>query len=234
MAKDLFDYTLTQLRACRGKPVAADCPDDHQLAAWLDGALPEKEDARVMGHLANCIDCRRIAVLVSEEKEIQLDEMAAEAVSSTKTAARFEAELAAMEQALGIKQKSPAPGFHPSVMVVDDDPIYLSSLVDTLSRDYDVTACTNGKEALEKIHPGIQSVVLDIKMAGISGMDVAERWRNRRVNAPVIFNTGYPGEYVREDIVKRFAPFDYVTKDDPDLLLSSLRRAIVHRPGAQY
>jgi len=33
------------------------CPDDEELAAFLDGILPPAERARVVRHLAGCEDC---------------------------------------------------------------------------------------------------------------------------------------------------------------------------------
>jgi CheY-like chemotaxis protein len=153
---------------------------------------------------------------------------------TTDTTARFEAELLEMEKTLGMDVDTPPPDDRPPVMIVDDDPIYLSALRDNLSRDYSVMACKNGYEALERIDPTFDSIVLDIKMAGLSGLDVADKLNSRHIAVPIIFNTGYPGDYVRSDIEKRYAPFGYVTKDDPYSLISCLRKATNSATSTHY
>jgi CheY-like chemotaxis protein len=110
-------------------------------------------------------------------------------------------------------------------MVVDDDRRYLASLTDTLSTEFSVTPCANGPEALERLDDEVQAIVLDIKMAHMNGLTVAEKVMASHEGIPIIFNTGYPGEYVKEDIENRYHPFGYVTKDDPGKLLDLVRRA---------
>jgi response regulator RpfG family c-di-GMP phosphodiesterase len=76
------------------------------------------------------------------------------------------------ESRLGIGQAKPQSKSLPPLMVVDDDPGFLRSLVDTLSDDYEVIACFSGQEALQKLETRICTVILDSKMPGKSGLEV--------------------------------------------------------------
>jgi signal transduction histidine kinase len=140
----------------------------------------------------------------------------------------LDAELREYEEKLGLRKEQPVRRDRPCVMVVDDDPGFLKSLVDTLNGDYEVIACASGREALEKLIEKVCTVILDIKMPGMNGFEVMRQIKNRARNLPVIFNTGYPGEYIESRIEADYEPFGYVTKDKPQVLLAHLKSAIKH------
>jgi CheY-like chemotaxis protein len=132
------------------------------------------------------------------------------------------------ESRLGIGQAKPQSKSLPPLMVVDDDPGFLRSLVDTLSDDYEVIACSSGQEALQKLETRICTVILDIKMPGMGGLEVIKEIKKRFPELPVIFNTGYPGEYMEARIEQEYQPFGYVTKDNPQILMAHLKSAVKH------
>jgi CheY-like chemotaxis protein len=72
------------------------------------------------------------------------------------------------ESRLGIGQAKPQPKSLSPLTVVDDDPGFLRSLVDTL----EVISCSSGHEALQKLETRICTVILDSKMPGKSGLEV--------------------------------------------------------------
>ncbi|MFQ5915405.1 MAG: sigma-54 dependent transcriptional regulator [Nitrospinota bacterium] len=114
------------------------------------------------------------------------------------------------------------------VMVVDDDPGMRRALADVLEEQYDLLICPDGIAAAENISDHVDAVILDIKMAGMDGLQTLAALRERAPDVPVLFNTGYPGEYPEEDLVQKFEPFGYVTKGEPKVLLALLKSAIRH------
>ena len=79
------------------------------------------------------------------------------------------------------------------VLVVDDDPVVGKSFDRVLSgKGYAVITASNGQEALNKLEAEDYDVVFtDIKMPGMSGLDMAEQVKQRRPWLPVVIVTGY-------------------------------------------
>jgi CheY-like chemotaxis protein len=79
------------------------------------------------------------------------------------------------------------------VLVVDDDPVVGKSFDRVLSgKGYAVITASNGQEALNKLDAEDYDVVYtDIKMPGMSGLEMAERVKERRPWLPVVIVTGY-------------------------------------------
>jgi len=119
------------------------------------------------------------------------------------------------------------------ILVVDDDPLVLEALNQTFMDDYDVVLAASGSEALQALdkHADLDAVVLDIKMARMDGLDTACRIREINPDLPVIFHTGYPGDYSEREIDAEHQPFDYVGKNErPARLHRTVRNAVfMHR-----
>ncbi|MEW6051338.1 MAG: sigma-54 dependent transcriptional regulator [Candidatus Zixiibacteriota bacterium] len=116
-----------------------------------------------------------------------------------------------------------------TILVVDDDPRVLEMLAGLFSDDYEVILADSGEAAVAKSREGteIAAVVMDIKMAGMDGLQAARRIREFRPVAPIIFHTGYPGEYDESDIDSSEHPFDYVQKGRSiPQLMRSVRNAV--------
>jgi CheY-like chemotaxis protein len=79
------------------------------------------------------------------------------------------------------------------VLVVDDDPVVGKSFNRVLSgKGYAVITASNGQEALNKLEAEDYDVVFtDIKMPGMSGLDMVEQLKQRRPWLPVVIVTGY-------------------------------------------
>jgi len=79
------------------------------------------------------------------------------------------------------------------VLVVDDDPAVRKSIDRVLSsKGYAVITAENGEEAMRKLNEEKYDVVYtDIRMPGMSGLDVAEQVKARRPWTPVVIITGY-------------------------------------------
>jgi CheY-like chemotaxis protein len=79
------------------------------------------------------------------------------------------------------------------VLVVDDDPVVGMSFNRVLSgKGYVVITAENGYEGLAKLQAEkFDAVFTDLRMPGLTGLDVAERVKSRQPWMPVVIVTGY-------------------------------------------
>jgi len=82
----------------------------------------------------------------------------------------------------------------PTVFVVDDDAYVLGSLRFLLETDgFTVRTFRNAAALLNAIRaPAADCFVIDYKMPGMNGIDLAGRLRTLNIQSPVILITGYP------------------------------------------
>ena len=94
------------------------------------------------------------------------------------------------------------------ILIVDDEEDILWSLQNNLcneSLQVDIAAASSGEEALEILNNSekIDLVITDIKMPGISGLDLLIEIKNRYPYTSVIVMTAFPSnEYKKEAILK--------------------------------
>ncbi|MBU0547797.1 MAG: response regulator [Candidatus Omnitrophica bacterium] len=103
------------------------------------------------------------------------------------------------------------------VLVVDDEAPVRDLLNDLLKReDCKVSVCPTGEEALELLKKDTFDVVLlDIKLPGISGLEVLKNIRDTDKSLPVIMITGFG---YNEDLIsksKEFGCSGYIGKNMP-------------------
>lgn len=99
------------------------------------------------------------------------------------------------------------------ILIAEDDPNIRLGLVATLeSEGYDVTAASDGAQAL-KLFPQTKFdlVVLDIMMPKVSGYDVCRELRASGARVPVLFLTA-KGEEIDKVVGLKLGADDYVTK----------------------
>ena len=116
-----------------------------------------------------------------------------------------------------------------SVLIVDDELGPRESLRMILKPLYDVRTATNGQEALDCIQKEkVDLITLDIKMPGLSGMDVLRELRKLGSDAAVVIVTGY-GTLTNVHDAIRYGAVDFVSKpfNVPDIV------AIVNKSVAQ-
>jgi DNA-binding response OmpR family regulator len=115
----------------------------------------------------------------------------------------------------------------PHVLVVDDDPDIRAVLEDYLSKyDMRVTALASGREMLEVFETeAIDLVLLDIRMPGENGIELAQTLRER-ASVPIVLLTGNAEEADRVMGLELGAD-DYVTKPfSPRELLARIRAVL--------
>ena len=115
------------------------------------------------------------------------------------------------------------------VLVVDDDPVVGKSFNRVLSqKGYVVVTAGNAQEALNKVQEGEYDVVFtDIKMPGMSGIELAERLRVERPWTPVVIVTGY-GSKANQDRAEAAGVSSFMQKPlSPEMIEGSLTKALL-------
>jgi CheY-like chemotaxis protein len=116
------------------------------------------------------------------------------------------------------------------VLVVDDDPVVGESFNRVLSgKGYAVITAQNGQEALDKLESEQYDVVFtDLRMPGMTGLEVAERVKARQPWTPVVIVTGY-GSQRSEERARAAGVSDFLHKPlSPDMIEDSAARALRH------
>ncbi len=115
------------------------------------------------------------------------------------------------------------------VLVVDDDPVVGKSFNRVLAqKGYVVVTAANAQEALTKVQEGEYDVVFtDIKMPGMSGIELAERLRIERPWTPVVIVTGY-GSKANQDQAAAAGVSSFLQKPlSPEMIEGSLTKALL-------
>jgi len=115
-----------------------------------------------------------------------------------------------------------------SLLIVDDDPYVLESTSSLLKEfGYFVLTCRDASEAMEKIRKiTVDAVLTDIKMPGVTGIDLLQHIHTYNQQIPVILMTAFAELDIAVDAIKRGA-FDFITKPyNPDYLVHSVEKAV--------
>ncbi|MGA2568872.1 MAG: response regulator [Pseudolabrys sp.] len=120
------------------------------------------------------------------------------------------------------------------VLVVDDDPAVRKSIDRVLtSKGYAVITAENGEEALRKLNEEKYDLVYtDIRMPGISGLEVAEQVKARKPWTPVVIITGY-GTDAAEARAKAAGVSSFVHKPLSPAMIEDSARDALAGPKAQ-
>ncbi|MGH7586305.1 MAG: sigma-54-dependent transcriptional regulator [Gemmatimonadales bacterium] len=117
------------------------------------------------------------------------------------------------------------------ILIIDDEPGIRDALRQVLEYEgYEVKAASSGGEGLT-VYPEFRPhlVVLDVKMAGLDGLDTLTRLRNEDDAATVVMISGHGTIQTAVEATQRGA-FDFLEKPlDTDRLLVTLRNALEHR-----
>jgi len=120
------------------------------------------------------------------------------------------------------------------VLVVDDDPVVGRSFDRVLSgKGYAVITARDGEEALNKLRNEAYDVVFtDIKMPGMSGLEVAERVKAKQPWLPVVIVTGY-GSEAHEARAKAAGVSGFLNKPlSPEMIEESAGKAVLEKEAA--
>lgn len=120
-----------------------------------------------------------------------------------------------------------------SVLVVDDDQTFRLRLARALSdRGYEVRAAAEGEEALALAkQESPEYAVVDLKMPGMSGLELVKALREIDDTTKTLVLTGYGSIATALEAV-RLGAFHYLTKPaDLDDILNAFKRDPRHQPA---
>ena len=116
------------------------------------------------------------------------------------------------------------------VLWVDDEVHFLKPHILFLeNRNYNVTICQSGTEALEEIrNQNFDIVLLDENMPGLSGLETLSEIKEFQASLPVVMITKSEEEYIMEEAIgSKIA--DYLIKPvNPNQILLSLKKNLDH------
>lgn len=117
------------------------------------------------------------------------------------------------------------------VMIVDDEPLAVKYLADALMElewlEAEIVKAYSGREALQKFDEGKMDILLtDIRMPGMSGMELADLARGKWPRCRVIFLTGYDDFGYAQSAIRK-GGIDYVLKTEGDeAIIRAIRKAL--------
>ncbi len=98
------------------------------------------------------------------------------------------------------------------VLVVEDDETLRRGYARVLGGEHRVTAVGSGDEALRVVDAGgLDAVVSDIEVPGVSGIELLKAVRARNLDLPIVIVTGSPSVQSAQDAVN-YGAFSYLTK----------------------
>ena len=116
------------------------------------------------------------------------------------------------------------------ILWVDDEIDLLKPHIIFLEKkNYKVTTCTNGTDAIDMIQDENYDIVfLDENMPGISGLETLTEIKSKNANLPIIMITKSEEEYIMEDAIGNKIA-DYLIKPvNPNQILLSLKKNLDH------
>ncbi len=101
----------------------------------------------------------------------------------------------------------------PRILVIDDEATIRNSLRESLlAADYDVETAESGEEALALCHSEQFSLIIsDLKLPGVSGLEILKALRNQGNQVPVIMMTAY-GDVDTAVNAMRDGAYDFIPK----------------------
>ncbi len=125
---------------------------------------------------------------------------------------------------------TPAAQLIPNILVVDDDPNIRQQLAHLYKHiGCNSTFAASAEVALELLeHGDVDLVVADIRLPGISGVDLTQRIQERWPDVPVIAITGYPDIKTAVDVLKVGAS-DYIPKPFSATTLQESTRVLLNK-----
>ena len=118
----------------------------------------------------------------------------------------------------------------PSILIVDDDELICKQLERLYSQNgYRVSTANAAEKGLERLEGGdIDLVVTDIRLPGLSGVELTKRIQENWPDVPVIVITGYGDIGTAVDVLKVGAS-DYIVKPFSVSAITESTRAVLKR-----
>ncbi len=115
-------------------------------------------------------------------------------------------------------------GEHPRILIVDDEPRLLNSMVELLKNmNYQLVTATNGQEAIEQLNANeFNIVLLDLVMPEKNGHDVLEHIKTANIDVDVIVLSGC-NDFDKAIALLKYDVSEYITKPyQPESLINAI------------
>jgi two-component system, LuxR family, response regulator FixJ len=125
------------------------------------------------------------------------------------------------------------PSENATVHIIDDDDALRESLAFLLSTARIAVATYPSAAAFMEAIPGakVSCVITDVRMPGMSGIDLLKRLREMKIDVPVIVITGHGDVPLAVEAMK-IGAIDFLEKPfDDEILLASVKAAIARQGG---
>jgi DNA-binding response OmpR family regulator len=132
----------------------------------------------------------------------------------------------AVTELLAVLERNAGPG---AILVADDDADFIDSVVPILARSgFSVTVAKDGGDALDKaLFGNFECLVLDLRLPGLSGVDVFLALEERGRRIPTIIVTGFSVEEGdRAEKLRQSADGYLVKPVDPARLVSAIEASV--------
>ena len=135
-------------------------------------------------------------------------------------------DLTALQILLGKLEPVPNHKFgdQPRILIVDDEPRLLSSLVELLSNmNYQLLAAENGQKAIEQLNASETNIVLlDLVMPEKNGLEVLEHIKTANIDVDVIVLSGC-NDFDKAIALLKYDVAEYITKPyQPEVLINAV------------
>lgn len=145
---------------------------------------------------------------------------------------------AAQPAAAPAQPKPPRTGAPVRVLVVDDDEMVRNVAARLLTQGgYEILQASSGYQALaltDRDSPAIDLLLTDVLMPGMSGVELAQKLRERLPGLPVVFMTGYATEMLAKQGLHPDAGSFIAKPFGTEALRKAIREALEARPqGAE-
>jgi FixJ family two-component response regulator len=114
------------------------------------------------------------------------------------------------------------------IAIVDDDESVQSALQDLIEADGLLAKCFgSAEEFLESgLHRKAACLIVDIRMPGMSGLELQAKLKTNRIDTPIIFITAHGDTSVRMQAMREGAAEFLVKPFDDQVLLNRVRAAL--------
>jgi signal transduction histidine kinase len=123
-----------------------------------------------------------------------------------------------------------------TILIVDDDEHVLKAAKTLLQQEgYITIACGNAYDAIKSFTAsGCDVVLSDIRMPGVTGIELMDKIHGLEPGVPVVLFTGYADIEAAISAVKKDA-FDFIIKPyDPDVLVKSIGKAVMFQKCVRF
>lgn len=120
------------------------------------------------------------------------------------------------------------PDAAPVIYIVDDDPAVRDAVGFLVSSvGYEYVSCASGKELFDRLDAARPCcIVLDVRLPGLSGLEIQRELQSRNATAGVIFITGH-GDIPKAVRAMRLGAVDFLEKPfDDQVLLDRISDAL--------